>query len=180
MTKFYRLLLVMVLLGPGVACRGRQPTSAPSSTDEAAIYATIIRQLVTIDDTFGGTLNPAHIYILRQTDDRAGDPASATGESQILGTNLQSEIRNQLADLDAEITWVDNREAVPINSETGAIDDNGVIITLGNIQWQEATTVYVPASIYIASLAAGGQTYVLELIDGTWTITGKTGAQWIS
>ncbi len=180
MAKLQRLLFVMVLLGMGVACRGRESNPTPSSADEAAIYTTVIRQLVTVDDTFGGTLNPSHIYILRQTSDQAGDPASATGESHLLDAALQDEISVRLASVPAEITWVDSREEVPVNSETGAVEDNGVIVTLGNVQWQEEDVVHVPGSIYIASLAAGGQTYVLERVDGAWLITGNTGVQWIS
>src|SRR5690606_35124482 len=155
----------------------------PSATDEAAIYATVIRQLVTVDDTFGGTLDPSHIYILRETNEQAGDPASATGESHLLDAALQDEISVRLASIPAEITWVDSREEVPINSETGAVEDNGVIVTLGDVHWQEEQeedVVYVPGSIYIGSLAAGGQTYVLERVGGTWLITGNTGVQWIS
>lgn len=176
-----RFFLIMIfLLASGVACSGRESIPATSSADEAAIYAIVIRQLVTVDDTFGGTLNPSHIYILRQTNDQAGDPGSPSDASRILDVELQDKINAHLTDLATEITWVDSRDAVPFNSETGAIAANGVLITLGNVQRQTENVVHVPGSIYIANLAAGGQTYVLERVDEAWVITGNTGVQWIS
>jgi hypothetical protein len=35
-------------------------------------------------------------------------------------------------------------------------------------------------SIYVAPLAAGGQTFVVERVDDTWQVTGTTGVVWIS
>jgi hypothetical protein len=32
----------------------------------------------------------------------------------------------------------------------------------------------------VASLAAGGKTYIIEKKDGVWIITGTTGVEWIS
>jgi len=42
--------------------------------DEATIYSAVIRQLATIDDTFGGNLNPKTLYVIEKTDDSAGNP----------------------------------------------------------------------------------------------------------
>ncbi|MDD5703825.1 MAG: hypothetical protein PHU23_17465 [Dehalococcoidales bacterium] len=43
-----------------------------SPEDNASIYAAVIRQLVTVDDTFGGKLAPPAIYIIKNTDDSTG------------------------------------------------------------------------------------------------------------
>lgn len=179
MSKVVHILGVATLvLGFIVACQHTESISSP--TQEAAIYGAVIRQLVTVDDTFGGTLNPSLIYILRETNDQAGDPGSNSGEPRSLTPELQTAITDLLADLSAEIIWVNSRAEVPINDQTGLIDRNGVLITLGNLHWQDDGSVQVPGSIYIASLAAGGQTYVLEKVDGVWTVIGNTGVQWIS
>ena len=39
---------------------------------------------------------------------------------------------------------------------------------------------HVSASIYIASLAAGGLTYIVERIDGAWQVVGDTGVRWMA
>ena len=79
-----------------------------------------------------------------------------------------------------EIIWVDNRNEVPVKAQDGRVEGDGAIITLGNVQRQEDGTAQVPGSIYVASLAGGGQTYILEQVNGRWAVTGNTGTLWIS
>jgi hypothetical protein len=148
--------------------------------DRVAIYAQIIRRLATEDDTFGGTLNPPILYVIRATDDAAGDPMSERSESVRLPETLQAAITEALSDLPTEIIWIDSRDEVPLDEERHAVIDGGAVITVGNIALQEDGTIQVAGSIWVAMLAAGGQTYVLEQVDGLWTITGTTGVMWIS
>jgi hypothetical protein len=60
------------------------------------------------------------------------------------------------------------------------VKDGGAIITLGNIDLQKNGSIQLAGSIYIANLAAGGITYVLEKKNGVWEITGTTQVRWIS
>jgi hypothetical protein len=120
------------------------------------------------------------MYILTKTDDSVGDPDIEQSESQSLSTAVQTDITLALAHLPAELIWVEDKTAVPLDPATGAVADNGVILTLGNIHSQRNGTVLVSGSIYIDFLAAGGQTYILEKVDGVWQINGTTGVQWVS
>ena len=70
-------------------------------------------------------------------------------------------------------------EDVP-RADNGLVDGNGAIIQVGAITPQADGSLNVPGSIFISPLAAGGQTYVLQAVDGTWQITGKSGPIWIS
>ena len=63
---------------------------------------------------------------------------------------------------------------------TAEIGINIILSGTGNISEGDNKTVNVAGSIYIANLAAGGKTYVLEKQGGTWRITGTTGPMWIS
>ena len=45
-----------------------------TTQEEEAVYAKVIRQLATIDDTFGGNFNPSTVYVITHTDDGAGSP----------------------------------------------------------------------------------------------------------
>ena len=175
MTRHARFLLLgLILLA---AC-----TSVPTltETDEVAIYTAVIEQLYTQDDTFGGTYHAPDVYILTKTDDSVGDPEIEQSDSQTIGQIVQAEVTAALSHLPANIVWVVAETAVPTNPTTGAVANNGVILTLGNIHSQRDGSVLVSGSIYIGSLAAGGQTYILEKVNGIWRISGTTGVHWIS
>lgn len=165
------LLLLLTLLP---ACT----TSVLSEDDEAAIYAAVVRQLYTVDHTFGEPPNFPIVYLVRATDDRAGDPRETEARSSIVAESVQEAIVAALDNLPAEFIWVDDWDKVPM--DRGMVEGNGAIITLGNIYLQEDGSVQVAASIYIANLSGGGRTHIIEKVDGIWKITGDTGPRWIS
>jgi hypothetical protein len=169
-------LILLALIAAGCAGRAVEPTE----DDTAAIYAAVIRQIYTEDDTFGGTLQPPSLYILGTTDDRAGEPGAGEANGALLSNTVRERVSALLADLPAETVWVESQDEAPLEPDTGAVVDGGAVITLGNLTPQRGGSVHVPASIYVANLAAGGQTYVLEKVDDVWTVTGNTGVQWIS
>ena len=147
--------------------------------DEIAVYSAVVRQILDTDDTFGGTLEKPVVYILTETDDAAGDPTVGSSEPETIDDNVREGITAALSDVPSTITWIDSRDQLELE-DNGSITGGGVLITLGNIHPQEDGTLYVGGSIYVGSLAAGGNTYVLENQGGTWTITGTTGMGWIS
>lgn len=154
------------------------PSLNPTSYDPAEIYALVVRQLYTVDHTFGQPPLFPLVYLLRQTDDSIGAPGSpANGQTLFPGD--QQRIVSLLADLPARFVWVDGRDDVPLDA-IGVVQEGGAMITLGNISQQLDGSLHTPAGIYIGSLAAGGQTYVLQAVDGVWQITGVSGPVWIS
>ena len=175
------LLWILFLLGSTLAaCATEDAPPVISPSDEAAIYSAIIRRIYIEDDTFGGMLQPSTLYIIRYTNDKAGDPAIQSSESVLLSESVQSEITTALQDLPTKVVWVDTREDVELDPQGDSVTDNGAMITLGNMHLQEDGSIHVAGSIYVANLAAGGQTYILKQMDGVWTIIGNTGVQWIS
>ncbi len=167
-------------LPPTVAPAVPTGTAALSDADTIAIYATVVRRLCTRDDSFGGTYRPAVIYLVRQTNDALGDPTAPHGTAAALPEVVQEGVAAALADLPARLVWVDSAADVPRDANTGEVAGRGVMVTLGNISPQGAGTVRVPASIYVANLAAASQTYVLQKENGAWAVKGNTGVQWIS
>ncbi len=147
---------------------------------KAAIYAAVVRQLYTVGHTFGEPPNSPIIYLVGATDDSVGDPDAPKTKSNLLVRSIQEAITDALEDLPAEFVWVSGSSEVPRDSNTGVVEGNGAIITLGNIHFQEDESALVSASIYIANLAAGGLTYIVERIDGVWQVVGDTGVRWIS
>jgi hypothetical protein len=170
--------LMMVTLSFLDACKSPYPSI--SIADEAAIYTAVVRWIYEQDDTYGGTLNPPLVYLVRATDDSIGDPEVDKKASNIIAEPVAAEILIKLRDLPAEIIWVDNHKDVPLDPDSGQVPGDGVIITLGNLHPQRDGSLHISGSIYIASLAAGGKTYIVKQVEGLWQVTGTTGVQWIS
>ena len=168
--------LVFMLL---VACT---PATSPSqATDDAQIFAAATRQIYMVDDTFGGNFQAPTLYIIRTLDDTVGDPETVQmEETRVLAEEITAVISSHLSDLPTNIIWVDSFADVPLDAQEGHVEGGGAAITLGNIHLQDDGSIHIPASIYVANLGAGGQTYILEQVDGQWTITGTTGVQWMS
>jgi ABC-2 type transport system permease protein len=157
------------------------PNVPPLTDDEIAIYTATVRQLVTVDHTFGNQPPdiPA-VYIVRWTDDSVGAPDATQGDPRLLSPQSEAVIAGALSDLGADVVWVDDRHQVPLEDTGEVVKDGGAIVTLGNIYQQDDGSVQVSASIFFAGTAAAGKTYVLQQIDGEWRIVGTTGAEWIS
>ena len=172
-----RHLFVTLLAFLLTACTA---VSEEPAVDEAAVYTAVARQMYTVDDTFGGTLQPAKVYLVSRTDDSVGDPAVEQGASHPISEAAQQAIVAGLTDLPAEWVWVNSREEVPLDPGNGSVSGEGAIFTFGSIHPQADGTVLVSGSIYVANLAAGGQTYIVEKTERGWTVTGTTGTAWIS
>ena len=67
---------------------------------------------------------------------------------------------------------------VPLDEYDRVVD--GAVIKVGPIHPVDDRSLQVSASIYVANLVAGGQTYVLEQKNGVWMITGTAGGSWMS
>jgi len=157
------------------------PTPAPSEGDQAAMYAAVVRQLYTVDHTFGDSPpNFPVVYLVRTTDDGVGDPDAPHADPRVLPESTQAAIVAALNDLPAEFLWVDGADEVPYDDSTGAVAGGGATITLGNVHIQEDSTALVSAKLFFAMLGATGKTYVLEQLNGAWQVTGDTGVQWMS
>lgn len=147
---------------------------------KAAIYTAVVRQLYTVDHGFNEPPNFPIIYLVETTDDSVGAPDVPQTMSILLLSSVQVAITASLDDLPAEFVWVGGFNEVPIDSNTGAVEGNGAIITLGNVHSQEDGSALVSASIYFANVGAVGLTYIVERIDGTWQVVGDTGVRWMA
>jgi hypothetical protein len=168
---------------PGVSVTTPNSAIGPTIQDESAIYAAVVRQLATIDDTFGGQLKPPKLFIIRNTDDRVGNPTAQSEQSpsKLISPTTQNDITRILPDLPSTIIWVDKLADAEFEGQgISSVKDGGAVITLGNIDLQDDGSVQLAGSIYVGKLAAGGTTYILQKKDGVWEITSTSGARWIS
>ena len=178
MRKLNLFIAFVFVAFPFVGCRSLSPK--PTEQDTIAIYQTVIKQIYQSDDTFGGTLEKPVIYLVRTTNDATGDPYLQPSSSIVLSETVQQDITAALSNLPTTIIWVNSFDQVSLDPTTRAVEDKGVIITLGNVNYENNDKALLAASIYVANLAAGGKTYVVEKKDGVWVITGTTGVEWIS
>ena len=161
------LALCTLLAIPASCGRG---SSVLAETDQAQIYASVIRQL---RHDQGG---PSVGYIVGYTDDTAGT-ASGDSDSKVLPESLKEAVLTALAGTPGEYTWVSQFSEVPHDAY---FSGESCQIILGNIRLQKDGSVHMAASLFYGGTGGGGTTYVLESRNGVWTVTGTTGPVWIS
>ncbi|MFN8624894.1 MAG: hypothetical protein U0587_02755 [Candidatus Binatia bacterium] len=141
---------------------------------QVAIYAAVIRYLFA-PSVPGGTLP---LYIVRATNDAAGDPSIEAPESVVLPKAVQAGITAALGDFPTHVVWVDRFTDVHLAEEGGAVVGGGVIVQVGNIRREAAGHALVPASIYARERTTGGALYRVEKRTGAWMVAGTQGGSW--
>jgi hypothetical protein len=170
----------LFLMGAAILTACTKAPTTLTQADEIAIYAAVVRQVYTQDDTFGGHLQPPTLYVRNLTSDGMANPESEKSDPKLLAEAVRSGIEQTVADLPTRIVWMDDIKDVPRDAATQAVADGGAFLTVGNLYVQEDGSVHVSSGLFIAPLAAGGQTYVVERVDGGWQVTGTTGPVWMS
>jgi hypothetical protein len=174
-----RALVVLALAVP--ACGGLSTPGGPEPPNrEALIYAAVIRQLVTVDHTFGGG-DPGFrvVYVLDRADPRASEALLHEVRGTPIEPEVQVAIREELVDL-PPIEFIADRQDIvgPIESG-GLVEKHSALVTLGTIP-EGTDRLEVGAGLYIANLAGTWLTYVVEASADGWEVTGTTGPVAIS
>lgn len=163
--------------------RASTPAATPSAGEvenvradpprRAEIYAAVIRQLVTVDHTFGNAQPRFRVvYVVDGVVPGAGSalrdfftPARPFGEDVTAG------IRQQLEGKVPPIRFVaDGEDALRRPIRAGAVRNRGVIISLGPIE-RKNDLVRVPNMLWCDAKCAQWRTYVLAEKGGRWVIT---------
>lgn len=181
-----RLLLLVVAVS-GMACgdaapRASTPTTTPSVKEvedvgagtprRAEIYAAVIRQLVTVDHTFGAAQPRFRVvYVVDGVVPGAGSsrrdyftPARPFGEELTAG------IRQRLEGEVPPIRFVADGEDALRSVRTGTVENRGVLVSLGPIGRKNGR-VRVPNMLWCGGKCAQWMTYVLAERDGRWVVT---------
>ena len=159
----------------GVPEKDNLPTSVYvplTQSDEIQIFAAVIQHL---------SRRTEPVYILRTTDDRGGDHRVTQSNALVLSPSTQAGISAALSDLASGVVWLDQFSEVERDpmEKGGRLKDGGVVITLGNLKPSGATSVQLVAQAYRGSLDAVGYAYIVEKVNGVWTIAGARQI-WIS
>jgi hypothetical protein len=168
--------------GPAQTSGGRSKTQATTERT-AAIYAAVVRQLITRDHTFGSAPPPfKRVYIIDGAVANASDPGlPARGKARgRFPAGLKSRVVSRLTDLPPIEFVIDDRDVVVDRNKCPRVKADGVLVTLGPIS-SGARRVAVPSGLFFACLGGQWLTYVLERRkDGEWNIVGTKGPVAIS
>ena len=184
LSVFAALLSGCADAGRGTGDLGSEPTPTPSETEadrEVAIYSSVVRQLVMKDHTFGGGASPfKHVYIVDAAVSTAGDPMGKGEERrEPFDEGFMKALESELSDL-PPIDFVHDPDDVRRGPDgMGGVENRGVIVTLAPIEGN-GTKVKVPNNLWCGGLCGQWLTYVVELRDDEWEVTGTTGPTAIS
>jgi hypothetical protein len=191
--------MVFALLVPALFAFGCGESSPAAQTETAspqagqapvertvAIYASVIRQLVTKDHTFGRA-DPGFevVYVLDGPVEDAEDSMKTVDQytpKEPFSEEVKAGLQERLVDL-PPVVFVQERSSVIAGDEGGSspghVIDNGVLLTLGPIVGDERR-VEVGSNLWINGLAGLWATYVVERHTAAWRVTGTTGTTAIS
>lgn len=180
MTFLLVLLLLLSVTGCAAAEESTGDPSPDGSSDDAQIYAAAIRQIYTVDHSFGEPPGWPQVYVVNSTDD-AVMPDAPVSPSQNLSPELLAAIEAELVDQPFELIWIDSVDEAPLDPSNGQIaEGEGIIITLGNIHPQNDGTIQVPFFMTCGGLCGIGKIYSLSQVDGAWRVTGSVGPEIMS
>jgi len=162
--RFWLIILsINLTLSSLMACTAS--ASSLSKDDQVALYATAVRQLYTVDHTYGDKPpNFPKVYLLRTTYE-LDSPDAPQIESGSIPESIQAAIVATRDDLPAEFVWVDSFDEVPLSH--GDVEGRGAAIFLSNLQLQEEESVLVMADLFFTSAGGAGITYIIDEVEGT-------------
>lgn len=138
------------------------------------VYATVVRQLVTKDHTFGDEPSPfERVYVVDGVVENAGDPSDVPRER--FPAAVKEGIARALADL-PNVEFVADPDSVIVGeSECAHVKGDGALISLGPIKDRSGGRVTVANGLFFACLGGQWLTYVLEPAEPSWRVVGTTG-----
>ena len=177
--------LTLALAGCGGATEtnpggGTEPDAAANER-MIGVYSAIIRQLITVDHTFGSAPSPFdRVFVLDGIADEAGDGMAVPPDTvHPFSPEVRAGIIEELGGL-PPVAFVTNPDSVVVGKKRCArVKGNGALITLGPIS-SGKDKVTVPSDLFFACLGGLWVTYVLEAEDGGWQIAGTKGGIAIS
>jgi hypothetical protein len=177
-----RIALLLIWLAMVASACGGAP--APVGDNDAAdrtsaIYAAVVRQLVTEDHTFGSGTSPfKRVFIVDGVVDNAANPTSRPRASKPFDAALEDAIAERLAGL-PPVEFVKDPGSVLVGQERCQVRGDGALISLGPIEGDHGRAT-VPNGLYFACLGGQWSTYVVERVDGQWTVQGTTNGRAIA
>jgi len=165
------LVLRAVVALVATACGEPAGAAASTEADRARLFALALRQLVTVDSSFGSG-NPFSAFLVRSSVDPAAGAATVAGPVRPLSPAESGAIEAALADL-APVRWIGN-PAAGRSEDLRPIIEGAAILGVGEPRFDDAGAL-VPVSLWCGGLCGTWLTYRLTAEDGDWTLVGPEG-----
>jgi hypothetical protein len=168
---------------PGFSISPDEPGKLPDESDQAGIYAALIKYLYTHEEANGEPVQKFNtIYIIRSTDDRVGDPSLANLGPNILGEKVQEQVIQMLADNESKgtprIEWMDWPEDAKSPWDIKTTRKDEAIVLFGNILLQGESGSWLASSGIFTTQGASGGSYYLTQESGEWQVKENKGVRW--
>lgn len=175
------VLLTLVVALAASGCQAWTGASVPAPLHQkgneaeeraVAIYAAVIRQLVTKDHTFGGGPSPfKRVFVADGVVRNASDPHVGKGPARRFSSAVKRGILRALRDL-PPVRFVADPDEVIVECR---VERGGALISLGPLGKGRGDAVTVANGLFFACLGGQWLTYVLEPAAGTWRVVGTKG-----
>jgi hypothetical protein len=172
-----RVLVLIIAAVLMAACGGSdQDTEAGggAGSPTAEVMAAALRQVATVDHTFGQGPPPFTRYLVQSSTDPGAGDGTGSGSEQarpLTGTE-QAAVGAALDDL-GTVEFIDEPDEWRTEDLTPAVEGS-VILGVGE-PTIDGNSALVPVSLWCGGLCGTWLTYRVELTDGTWTVTGIEG-----
>ncbi len=171
------VLVLIVVAVLTAACGGPdQGTEAGGGADSptAEVMAAALRQVATVDHTFGQGPAPFTRYLIQSaTDPGAGDGTGSESEQARSLTETELAAIGAAMDDLGTVEFIDDPDEWRTEDLTPAVEGS-VILGVGE-PTIDGNSALVPVSLWCGGLCGTWLTYRVELTDGTWTVTGIEG-----
>lgn len=155
--------------GPDVA---EDPPIDPEIDANAPLLAAALEELVTNDHTFGDGPPPFTDYLIQSVIDPTAGSGRGLGSERSLSDAERAAIEEAISPF-GPIRWIDDVDAEITENRTPA-DEGAAILGVGE-PVIDGDTALVGVSLWCGGVCGTWLTYELELVDGTWQVTGIDG-----
>ncbi len=137
---------------------------------DASIYAAVVKQLVEVDDAFGGQSTFATVLVVDHTDAGAGNSMGDPASDRPLTDLERAAILEALPDHDVQFI----ADPDGYRKDLQPVIEGSVILTLGPILF-EPTGTLVDTSLWCGGLCGQWLTYRMAQQDSDWVVDGIEG-----
>ncbi len=174
MRRFLLALVVAALLAAacGDSDQGIETGDGGTDSPTAEVMAAALRQVVTVDHTFGQGPPPFTRYLVQSSTDPVAGDGTASGNPGPLTDAEQAAIAAALEDL-GPVEFIDDPDQWRTEDLAPTVEGS-VILGVGEPSI-DGDSALAPVSLWCGGLCGTWLTYRVELSDGIWTVTGIEG-----
>ena len=153
-----------------------QHGAAEEDATSAEIYATTVKQIVEVDNTFGGSPIFSTILVVDSTDPTAGDPVASSIGRPLTDTE-RATIMSALGDT-IDVQFIADAGEYRTADLMPTLEDSA-IVTVGEIEHRDGNAL-VGMSLWCGGLCGIWLTYRVVMEDTAWVVDGIEGPMAIS